>query len=165
MAVGMIPPLKPRPGTLQTRGSRRGVAAVVALLAACAPAERGPTAVIHTANGPVRVALEVAATPAAVERGLMWRTDLADGHGMLFVFPDEQEHSFWMKNTLIPLDMIFIAQDGRVAGVHAEAKPLSTAPISVGRPSRWVLEVPGGWAKRHGVASGDRVELQGVTAD
>ena len=96
--------------------------------------EPGPTATVHTARGPVRVRLEVALTPEAQERGLMYRTALADDQGMLFVFPHDADHSFWMKNTLIPLDMVFITADGRVAGVHANATPLSTAPISVGHP-------------------------------
>lgn len=130
------------------------------LAAACGGG--GPVARVHTSSGVVTVALEVAATPAALERGLMYRTSLAEGHGMLFVFPHEAEHGFWMKNTLIPLDMIFIAGDGRIVGIHAQATPLSTAQIGVGKPSRWVLEVPGGFAARHGIAPGDRVELVGV---
>jgi uncharacterized membrane protein (UPF0127 family) len=92
----------------------------------------------------------------------MYRTSLAEDHGMLFVFGDEVERSFWMKNTLIPLDMLFLARDGRVVGIHADAVPLSTMPLSVGQPSALVLEVNGGWARRHGVRPGDRVELRGV---
>jgi uncharacterized protein len=67
-----------------------------------------------------------------------------------------------MKDTLIPLDMLFIATDGRVVGIHANATPLSTTTIAVGAPSRFVLEVPGGWAARHGIATGAHVELRGV---
>ncbi len=145
---------------MQPRALRAAAAAVLTLAAACGHAE--PTAVIATARGPVDVRLEVAATAAARERGLMYRTSLADGHGMLFVFPAEQDHAFWMKNTLIPLDLLFIGGDGRIVGIHAEARPLSTAPIAVGRPSRWVLEVPGGFAARRGIRVGDRVELRGV---
>lgn len=110
----------------------------------------------------VRVALEVMHTPAGRERGMMYRTSLPEDHGMLFVFPEEVEHAFWMKNTLIPLDMLFIAADGRIAGIHPDAVPLSTASVSVGRPSRYVLEVNGGWAARHAVRAGDRVEFHGV---
>jgi uncharacterized membrane protein (UPF0127 family) len=140
--------------------------AATLMLALLAPACRGggPTARIHTAGGVVSVALEVAATPEAMHRGLMYRTSLADGTGMLFVFPDDADHSFWMKNTLIPLDMLFLAADGRVVGIHADAKPLSTLPITVGASSRYVIEVPGGWAARHGVARGDRVELPDLPA-
>jgi hypothetical protein len=66
-----------------------------------------------------------------------------------------------MKNTFIPLDLIFVSGDRRVAGVHAGARPHSLEPIRVGRPSRWVIEVPAGWAARAGVAVGDRVDLPG----
>jgi uncharacterized membrane protein (UPF0127 family) len=89
----------------------------------------------------------------------MYRTELPDGHGMLFVFREAKDQRFWMKNTLIPLDMIFIGADQVIVGIHPNAVPLSTATVGVGRPSRWVLEVPGGWSARRGVASGDRVEL------
>lgn len=140
------------------------VAVLAALVAGLACTGTEPAAVVHTARGPVTVSLEVAATPAAQQRGLMYRTALADDHGMLFVFPDARPHDFWMKNTLIPLDMIFIAADGRVVGIRAETPPLSTAPIGVAEPSRWVLEVPGGYAARRGIAAGDTVELRGVRA-
>ena len=131
------------------------------LILACAPDQ--PSAIVHRADGAtVRVALEVADTPAARERGLMYRSSMAEDRGMLFVFPDEVEHSVWMRNTLIPLDMLFIAGDGRIVGIHPNAVPLSTAHASVGRPSRYVLETNGGWAARHGVRAGDRVEFRAV---
>lgn len=129
-------------------------------LAACE--RRGPEVVIHTRTGTVSVDVEVARTPDETARGLMYRRELADGRGMLFLFPREEEHSFWMKNTFIPLDMVFIASDRRIVGIHADATPLSTNPISVGVPSRWVLEVPGGFASRRGIATGDRVDLPPV---
>jgi uncharacterized protein len=122
----------------------------------------GPVARVHAAGSTVDVALEIADTPESRTRGLMYRGNLPDGRGMLFVFDREDDHKFWMKNTLIPLDMVFIATDGRVVGVHPDATPFSTASIGVGRPSRYVLEVPGGWAARHRVAAGDQVELSGV---
>lgn len=140
------------------------IAFAALVLGACAC--RGaspPTVVIAGANGPVPVTVEIVSTPAAIERGLMYRTQLDDGHGMLFVFADEREHAFWMKNTLIPLDMLFIARDGpgagRIVGIHENATPLSTASISVGKPSAYVLEVPGGWSRRAGVRTGDRITL------
>jgi uncharacterized membrane protein (UPF0127 family) len=137
-------------------------AAALVLLLAAACSEHGPLATIATASGPVPVRLEVVATPEARARGLMYRTELADGDGMLFVFDREEEQSFWMKNTFIPLDIVFIAGDGRIVGIHENARPMSTAMISVGRPSRLVLEVPGGWTAKHGVAAGQQVELRGV---
>ena len=148
---------------MQQRVMRAAVAAVLILFvlpAGCR--DGGPMAVIRGSGGAVEVSLEVAATPAERERGLMYRSSLAEGRGMLFVFDDDQDRTFWMKNTLIPLDMLFIARDGTVVGVHPDATPYSTANISVGRPSRYVLEVPGGYAARHGIAAGARVEFRGV---
>ena len=110
----------------------------------------------------MRVGLEVVDTPAARERGLMYRSSMPEDHGMLFVFPDDVVRSFWMKNTLIPLDMLFIDAEGRIVGIHADAVPLTTTPRSAGVASRYVLETNGGWAGRHGVRAGDRVEFHGV---
>ena len=150
---------------MQPRVMRTAVAAALGLLALLVGCrERGPVAVIRGPGGAVEVSLEVAATPAERERGLMYRTSLAEGRGMLFVFDADRNHSFWMKNTLIPLDLLFIARDGMVVGIHPNATPLSTADISVGKPSRYVLEVPGGWAARHGIAAGARVEFRGLGA-
>ena len=98
-------------------------ALVVALVLACA-CSHDPVAVVHTDHGPVRVTLEVVADDASRTRGLMYRKDLADGHGMLFVFDTEVDHAFWMKNTVIPLDMIFIAGDRRIVGIHPNATPI-----------------------------------------
>lgn len=142
------------------RATRRALAAGC-VLAAAACATDAPRAVVHTAGGARTVVVEVVDTPAARTRGLMYRQHLADGAGMLFVFDEEADHSFWMKNTFLPLDLIFVSSDRRVAGVHPNARPHSLAPIRVGRPSRWVIEVPAGWAARAGVAVGDRVELPG----
>ena len=136
---------------------------LLVLFAACGPNRpTGPNARIHSARGQVDVTLEVANTPATLQRGLMFRQSLADGHGMLFVFAQDSDHEFWMKNTYIPLDLIYIAADGQIVGIHPNATPLSEAGISVGRPSRYVLEVPGGYAARQGIAAGDRVELSGL---
>lgn len=134
---------------------------IVLTTIACRPAG-APVARCHTTRGPVDVAVEVVDTDETRARGLMYRSVLADGAGMLFVFDEESEHPFWMKNTLIPLDMIFIAGDGTIAGIHENAHPLSLDSITVGKPSRWVLEVPGGWSAKHGMKAGDRVELLGV---
>jgi uncharacterized protein len=142
---------------------RAAVAAVLLLFVVPAGCrDSAPTAVIRGSGGAVEVSLEVAATPAERERGLMYRSSLAEGRGMLFVFDDDQDRTFWMKNTLIPLDMLFIAADGLVVGIHTNATPISTAPIHVGRLSRFVLEVPGGYTQRRGITAGDRVELSGL---
>jgi uncharacterized membrane protein (UPF0127 family) len=128
-------------------------------LSACRAATSAPIAVFQTAKGPVRVSLEVVADDASRARGLMYRNHIDDGHGMLFVFDDESDRSFWMKNTLIPLDMIFIGGDGTIVGMKTNTTPLSLAPQSVGKPSKWVIEVAGGYAGRAGIATGDKVEI------
>jgi hypothetical protein len=92
----------------------------------------------------------------------MMRTTLAPDHSMLFAFSYQAPQAFWMKNTLIPLDMLFIARDGHIVGIHPGAVPLSTASISVGAPSALVLEVNGGWTARHGIRAGDRLEFRNV---
>jgi uncharacterized membrane protein (UPF0127 family) len=92
---------------------------------------------------------------------MMFRKELADGKGMLFVFDEEAEHTFWMKDTLIPLDMIFVDSSGRVSGIVARARPLTLEPRQGGL-ARWVLEVPGGWAAANGVRIGDRMRTEGI---
>lgn len=132
--------------------------------AAAAPAA-APRVVLETPDGGRHeVAVELALTAAEQERGLMHRRELADGTGMLFVFREAAPRSFWMKNTLIPLDLIFIDEAGVVAGVVRDAEPLTLTPRTPGPDvlARWVLEVPGGWAARHGVAPGARVRLENV---
>jgi uncharacterized membrane protein (UPF0127 family) len=89
----------------------------------------------------------------------MFRERLGDGEGMIFLFREEGDHQFWMKNTLIPLDMIFVDGGGRVVGVVERAQPGSLEPRSGGR-SRSVLEVRGGWAAERGVRPGDRVTIE-----
>lgn len=128
------------------------------------PLPRGQVAV-HDAYGGVHpVAVEVADTQAARTRGMMWRNSVPDGTGMLFIFPSLDEHGFWMRNTLVPLDMLFLDASGQVVGVVAQAEPRSDDHRTVGRPSLYVLEVAGGWAERRGVGAGARVELKGDLA-
>ncbi|HSN15318.1 MAG TPA: DUF192 domain-containing protein [Anaeromyxobacteraceae bacterium] len=144
----------------------------VLLLSACACGDRAgapapsaaPSARVviePRGGGSHAVAVEVARDDVTRTRGLMFRRTLDEGAGMLFVFEELGDHPFWMRNTLIPLDMIFIGDDGRVTGIVARATPGSLEPRS-GGPSRYVLEVAGGWAERHGVAAGDRVRFEGV---
>jgi uncharacterized protein len=108
------------------------------------------------------VDVEIARTPAEVERGLMYRRELASDAGMIFVFDQESEHVFWMKNTFIPLDMIFIGDGGAVVGVVENAEPQTTTPRTVYRKSRYVLEVNGGWSAAHGVKPGDLARFEDV---
>jgi uncharacterized membrane protein (UPF0127 family) len=146
--------------------------ATTMLIAACARGDRtspppkadGASArvvVEPRRGGTLPVPVEIARTEPERARGLMFRTSLAAGAGMLFVFDETGDHPFWMKNTLIPLDMIFIDDVGRITGVVARAVPGSLEPRS-GGPSRYVLEVNAGWAEANGIASGDQVRFEGV---
>jgi uncharacterized membrane protein (UPF0127 family) len=119
--------------------------------------------VIETSGGARRaVAVEVARTDAERAKGLMHRRSLPKDAGMLFLFDETAEHPFWMKNTFIPLDLVFIGEDGRIAGIVARATPGDLTPRSGGVASRYVLEVNGGWAEANGVRAGDRVRFENL---
>jgi uncharacterized protein len=109
-----------------------------------------------------RVQVELARNDAERARGLMQRKHLDPDKGMLFLFEEEEEQSFWMKDTLIPLDMIFVKSDMTVAGVVEAAEPLTLTGRSVGVASQYVVEVNGGWAAAHGVTEGTQVRFEGV---
>ncbi|MDQ0345842.1 DUF192 domain-containing protein [Ancylobacter vacuolatus] len=113
---------------------------------------------ILTKAGPLGVEIEMAVTPAQRSKGLMYRTELAPNSGMLFDFGVDQPISMWMKNTYIPLDMLFIRSDGRIASIATDTVPLSTATISSGVPVKAVLELPAGTVRAKGIAVGDRIE-------
>ncbi|MEW6487492.1 MAG: DUF192 domain-containing protein [Thermodesulfobacteriota bacterium] len=112
---------------------------------------------VRAAGGNYRFAVEVAATPLHRERGFMFRTELAPDAGMLFVHEAEREVAMWMKNTLIPLDMLFLAADGTIVRIEESTEPLSLRTISSGAPVKGVLELPGGTSRRLGIVPGDRV--------
>jgi uncharacterized membrane protein (UPF0127 family) len=103
--------------------------------------------------------VEIAATPEARNLGLMFRRELAPDGGMLFDFKQTQPVSMWMRNTLIPLDMLFIAENGRVVNIAERAVPGSLTSITSAEPVRYVLEVAGGTASRIGLKAGDRAQL------
>ena len=105
--------------------------------------------------------VEIADDQAERERGLMFRDHLDENAGMIFVFGASRVVYFWMKNTRIPLDMIFADSDGRVVGIVAEAKPYSEQTVGPGLPSQYVLEVNGGFCRRHGIAVGDWLRFSG----
>jgi uncharacterized membrane protein (UPF0127 family) len=115
------------------------------------------TVEIATKTGVHVFAVEIADTDAERAKGLMYRKELPEGRGMLFDFHHEQDVSFWMQNTYIPLDMIFIRADGRILRIAENTEPLSTRLIPSGGPVRAVLEVIGGTARKLGIAPGDRV--------
>jgi uncharacterized membrane protein (UPF0127 family) len=105
--------------------------------------------------------VEVARTAAEQEKGLMFRRSLAPNSGMIFPFNPPQPVSFWMKNTWIPLDLIFIRQDGTIARIAANAKPESLDLIQAGEPVATVLEIAGGRAAQLGITERDRVSWPG----
>lgn len=107
---------------------------------------------------PVSVAVEVVETNEARQRGLMYRKHLSPDAGMLFIFEREEHHTFWMHNTLIPLDMIFIKADWTILGIVENATPLTDALRSVPGDSRYVLEVNAGFSRSHGLQPGTTVQ-------
>ncbi|MBL8602892.1 MAG: DUF192 domain-containing protein [Myxococcales bacterium] len=128
-----------------------------------APTAREPAVLLRPSGHPEsRVTVEVARTDAVRQRGLMFRREMAEDRGMIFVFPRAQNQVFWMHNTYIPLDMIFIREDQTILGIVENATPETDTGRSVPGDSLYVLEVNGGWSRRHHVAAGDRVELVNV---
>lgn len=113
---------------------------------------------IRTAGGVVRFSVEVAATPQEQARGLMYRTSLPDHGGMIFPMSPPRPASFWMKNTYIPLDMIFIRPNGTIARIAANTVPENLSPVESGEPVAAVLEIAGGGAAANGIAEGDVVK-------
>ncbi len=150
-------------------------ALLVAGLAACQPTnggaggngaalERSPAGLaqvpltITTANGKThRFTVEVARSPQEQEQGLMNRESLAPDRGMIFLYEPPVAASFWMKNTLIPLDMIFVRADGIIVRIEANTVPLSLEPVAAGEPVAAVLELAGGRSAELGIAPGARV--------
>jgi len=110
----------------------------------------------------VKVTVEIADDNAERQQGLMHRTQLEEMAGMLFLFPNEAHQTFWMKDTPLPLDMIFIRSDMTVLGIVENAEPMTTTSRSVPGTSQYVLEVNAGWAQRHNVAAGSRLRFDDV---
>jgi uncharacterized membrane protein (UPF0127 family) len=112
---------------------------------------------IDTANGPVRFTVEIADDDEERAQGLMFRESLADDRGMLFHFQEPEHASFWMRNTVISLDIIFIGVDGRILNIAERTTPYSEAPVPAVGLTRGVLEIRGGRAAELGIRAGDRV--------
>jgi uncharacterized membrane protein (UPF0127 family) len=110
--------------------------------------------VVVTNGGERSFTIEVADEPTERAAGLMFRKTMDDDRGMLFVFPQTQPVSFWMKNTPMPLDLVFVGQDGRVVDI-LPGEPFSEAPIGPAAPARFVLELKRGTAESVGIADGD----------
>ena len=146
---------------LRRAGAAFAMLAVAAPLAACS--DEGKL-VLHTATGDYNFNVEVVDTPETRAEGLMFRQELADDAGMLFDFKEEREVSFWMRNTFIPLDMIFVGSDGVVKTVHVNARPQDPTSIPSQVPVQFVLEIPGGRSEEIGLKPGDTMEHARVGA-
>lgn len=135
------------------------------LIAAVSACDAQPKVTIATQDGrQVAFQVEVADTPGKREMGLMYRTELADDRGMIFLFPSESRQSFWMKNTPRALDMIFINKERKIVGIVEQAKPFSLEPRFVEGQSQFVFEINGGLSKRHGFKAGDTARFDGFDA-
>ena len=135
----------------------------VPLVSACGGGDDTPQVVLRPEGRPeVRVRVELARTAQEHATGLMFRESLDADAGMLFLYQDEGIRVFWMRNTLIPLDMIFISADLTVAGVVENAEPQTDTQRQVGKPSQYVLEVNGGFAAAHGITAGTPVEFRNI---
>ena len=119
------------------------------------------TTVLHIERAgaePIAITVELAITDAERSQGLMYRENLPDGEGMLFIFERDQQLSFWMKNTLIPLSIAFISSDGRITEIR-DMQPLDENPMRSTRSVRYALEVPQGWFGRVGIQPGDVADI------
>jgi len=136
---------------------------VIALMPALAACDSSPQVAIVSADNQTRgtVKVEVADKPDTRELGLMYRSHLDDDAGMIFVFPVPTTAQFWMKNTKLPLDMLFADSSGKVLGIVANAQPYSEALLGGFAGTLYVLEVNGGYAAKHRVVVGDKLEFRG----
>ena len=143
--------------------ARRSLSALIVLVCfvatGLAPARAADlhTLEIVSASGVHVFSVELAQTDEERAKGLMFRRELPEGQGMLFDFGRDENVSMWMKNTYVPLDMIFIAANGRIVRIAENTQPMSTRIIPSGGPVRAVLEVVGGTARKYGITAGDRV--------
>lgn len=108
------------------------------------------------------ITVEVADNGAARQRGLMLRKSMPENHGMIFVFQERKNNEFWMHNTCIPLDMLYIDRDGFIVGIEENVPTMNDNTYSVGCPSTYVLETNAGWSRKHGIAPGQKAKFDGI---
>lgn len=114
---------------------------------------------VNTTQGPITLKLEQATTPLTRNLGLMWRRQLQDNQGMLFSFDHEIIQSFWMKNTHIPLDIIFLDSAYQIINIHKNAAPHDTSKIVSKKPSKYVIELAAGSTEKFGLTEGNKVHI------
>ncbi len=123
------------------------------------PASQAAEITFEEAPGSPKIDVELALTEHQITRGLMYRRSMPESHGMLFRLGERREHTFWMHNTCLPLDMLFVDDDGTIVGIVEAATPLTDTTRTVGCPSLFVVEVNAGWSRRHGVRPGQKVSI------
>ncbi|MEM9634356.1 MAG: DUF192 domain-containing protein [Pseudomonadota bacterium] len=123
------------------------------------------TLLVKSGEAEHRFLVEVAATDIERARGLMFREEMAADHGMLFIFEGEGERFFWMKNTPLPLDIIYVDNAGHIVSIAAETTPFSEAVIPSGKPARFVLEVNAGIAEKLAIKVGDQISSPSMKAE
>jgi uncharacterized protein len=121
---------------------------------------RGKVTFADAPNAP-SAKVELARDESSRERGLMYRTSMAEDQGMLFSWQDERVRNFWMRNTCIPLDLLYITKDGIIAGILEQVPTLNDAPRGIPCPVAHVLELNAGWARSHGIKPGMKVRIEG----
>jgi uncharacterized protein len=153
---------------LKTRVCLAAVALSLSVVTAAAqdamilPTDPAPL-VAETEDGAKTFSIEIADDSDERSRGLMFRRAMDDAHGMLFVFEQTRPVGFWMKNTPMPLDLLFVGADGKVSAIMP-GEPFSEAPISPGEPVRFVLELKRGIAEKFGLEAGDRLSHPAIDA-
>jgi uncharacterized protein len=147
-----------------SNGPKHEDATAIARPAATAttPAAAEPMVYLTGPQGELAITVEVVDTEPKIMKGLMYREHLPLDRGMLFLMGFESDHAFYMRNTLIPLDIIFITKDLTIAGIAENATPRTETLRRVGAPSLYVLEVNGGWSAAHQVRAGTKVRFAGV---
>lgn len=128
----------------------------------CSPGQTWPQATVHTDDGDVTIDLDVVDTPVSRQKGLMYWESLDEDRGMLFVWEEEQPLAFWMKNTLIPLDMIFIDRNWMIVDIIKDVPPCENDPCQsypTVLPAQYVIEVNAGFTAQHGITIGHHVDF------
>lgn len=116
---------------------------------------------INTDSITTSIEIEIAETDGAINQGLMHRKSMSFNKGMLFIFPDNTTRSFWMKNTIIPLDIIYVNNDFEIVAIKDHTTPFSEASVSSdGKPAKYVVEVNAGFAGKYGIKEGDKISFE-----
>ena len=115
----------------------------------------------HSSGAMIKmITIQIADNNAERAEGLMWRKYMPENEGMLFIFGDQELLTFWMKNTYIPLDMVFANKEGKIVRIYPDAAPLSEASISSNRPAKYVVELNAGFCAKYDINVGDKIEFE-----